>query len=163
MLQQLFERPKWQCLKLLADYTLNSSISWQVRSASNRPPSSKQMEDRSGGKKSFKTTKVPYSSWKISCRLSLSFSSVFPSNAFQNIHKHNTIFLTQQHFVLWFVFLRNTWFNFCIPLWFRYQVWFTVTQVYVINMKIFFHVWNLIGFQRQKYNWGSLAWFIFVS
>ena len=67
----------------------------------------KQMEDRSGGKKSFKTTKVPYSSWKISCRLSLSFSSVFPSNAFQNILKHNTIFLTQQNFVLWFVFLRN--------------------------------------------------------
>ena len=56
----------------------------------------------------FRTRKVwrklPYFSGQISFRPSLSFSSVFPSNAFQNIHKHVMIFLTQQPFVLRFVF-----------------------------------------------------------
>ena len=42
------------------------SISWLVRNTSNRPPSSKQMEDRSCGKKSLKTTKV----WS-KCRISV--------------------------------------------------------------------------------------------
>ena len=35
-------------------------------------------------------------------------SSVFPSNAFQNIHKHVMIFLTQQPFVLRCVFSNKS-------------------------------------------------------
>ena len=42
--------------------------------------------------------KVPYFSGQISCRLSLSFSSVFPP-CFQNTHKPVTIVLTQQQLV----------------------------------------------------------------
>lgn len=42
--------------------------------------------------------KVLYFGSSISCRLSESFSSVFPSISCQNIHKHVTKFLTQQHF-----------------------------------------------------------------
>ena len=68
----------------------------------------KEMEDRSSGKKSLGQGKSEESCRisvsQISFRLSLSFSSVFPSNAFQNIHKHVMIFLTQQPFVLRFVF-----------------------------------------------------------
>ena len=54
--------------------------------------------------------KVLYFGGSISCRLSESFSSVFPSISCQNIHKHVTKFLTQQHFVFSEkrnVFLRN--------------------------------------------------------
>ena len=69
------------------------------------------MEDQSSGKKSFNhesLKKVPYFSGQISCRLSLSFPCVFPSNAFQTIHKNVGIFLTQQPFIFLFIFfLRN--------------------------------------------------------
>ena len=87
--------------------------------------------------------------------MSLRFSSVFPSNAFQNIHKHVTIFLTQQHFVMWFVLLGNhaILHTFVIS---------KESPPCVINMKIFFHVWNLMKFKREKYNWGSLPCFTFV-
>ena len=42
--------------------------------------------------------KVLYFGGSISCRLSESFSSVFPSISCQNIHKHVTKFSSQQHF-----------------------------------------------------------------
>ena len=63
------------------------------------------MEDRSSRKKTLRRRKLLYFSGQISFTLSLIFPSVFQSNAFQNIiHKHVTIFLTQQPFVLRLVF-----------------------------------------------------------
>ena len=54
-----------QCLKFLADYTLTQQH-FVVRSVSNRPPSSKEMEDRSSGKKSLGRGK-----YEKSCRISV--------------------------------------------------------------------------------------------
>ena len=49
-------------------------------------------------------------------------------------------------------FLEITWL--CVPLWFRYQVWIhrNASPPCVINIKIFFHVWNLVKFKGQKYH-----------
>ena len=69
---------------------------------------------------------------------------------------------TGRHLHCFNCFLEITWFY--IPLWFHYHVWIccNASPPCMINMKIFSHVWNLIKFKRQKYNWGSLACFIFV-
>ena len=61
IVQQLLERPTQQCQKFLADYALTQQhfvAASMEQSVSNRLPSSKQMEDRPSGKKSFKMTQV---------------------------------------------------------------------------------------------------------
>ena len=61
IVQQLLERPTKQCQKFLADYALTQQhfvAASMEQSVSNRLPSSKQMEDRPSGKKSFKMTQV---------------------------------------------------------------------------------------------------------
>ena len=61
IVQQLLERLTQQCQKFLADYALTQQhfvAASMEQSVSNRLPSSKQMEDRPSGKKSFKMTQV---------------------------------------------------------------------------------------------------------
>ena len=61
IVQQVLERPTQQCQKFLADYALtqqNFVAASMEQSVSNRLPSSKQMEDRPSGKKSFKMMQV---------------------------------------------------------------------------------------------------------
>ena len=133
-----------------------------VRSASNRPPSSKQMGDRcSGTKLSLRWRKSEESAifqWSNpSVFLPVEFFSKHPQT------RHDILDITTLCFVILFS-KKSRWF--CKPLWFRYHVWIrrNASPPCVINMRIFFHVWNLMKFESKKSinNWGHLAGFIFV-
>ena len=97
---QLFERPKKQCLKFLADYATQQQLYFQALTLYEARATGRHLQTDLlarrvlRGNESLK--KGPYFSDQISCRLSqtvLKFFSRFAVECFsENIPKHVTIF-----------------------------------------------------------------------